>query len=106
MDEAAVIVRDIRKKGGNIGTNAQTMAMEDLVDSGVIDPTKAPESAPRHRPGRSSGRYWLSFPRKREPSRSLEYWTAAGACPRLRPGAGVATKSPAMAAGGSLRDMN
>ena len=45
VDEAAVIVRDIRKKGGNIGYNAQTMTMEDLVDSGVIDPAKVAKAA-------------------------------------------------------------
>ena len=40
IELAAVIVRDIRKKGGNIGFNAQTMELEDLVASGVIDPAK------------------------------------------------------------------
>ena len=45
LDEAAVIVRDIRKKGGNIGYNAQTMEMEDLVEAGVIDPAKVTKNA-------------------------------------------------------------
>jgi len=45
IDEAAVIVRDIRKKGGNYGFNAQTMEMEDLVASGVIDPAKVTKNA-------------------------------------------------------------
>jgi chaperonin GroEL len=45
LDEAAVIVRDIRKKGGNFGFNAQTMEMEDLVTSGVIDPAKVTKNA-------------------------------------------------------------
>jgi len=45
VDEAAVIVRDIRKKGGNVGFNAQTMEMEDLVASGVIDPAKVTKNA-------------------------------------------------------------
>jgi chaperonin GroEL len=45
LDEAAVIVRDIRKKGGNFGYNAQTMEMEDLVVSGVIDPAKVTKNA-------------------------------------------------------------
>jgi len=40
-----VIVRDIRKKGGNIGYNAQTMEMEDLVEAGVIDPAKVTKNA-------------------------------------------------------------
>jgi chaperonin GroEL len=45
LDEAAVIVRDIRKRGGNIGFNAQTMELEDLVASGVIDPAKVTKNA-------------------------------------------------------------
>ena len=45
LDEAAVIVRDIRKKGGNIGYNAQTMVLEDLVEAGVIDPAKVTKNA-------------------------------------------------------------
>jgi chaperonin GroEL len=45
LDEAAVIVRDIRKKGGNNGYNAQTMKMEDLVAAGVIDPAKVAKNA-------------------------------------------------------------
>jgi chaperonin GroEL len=45
LDEAAVIVRDIRKKGGNFGFNAQTMELEDLVASGVIDPAKVTKNA-------------------------------------------------------------
>ena len=39
LDEAAVIVRDIRKKGGNMGFNAQTMEM------------RGPGRGRRHRPG-------------------------------------------------------
>ncbi|HPC84491.1 MAG TPA: chaperonin GroEL [Thermoanaerobaculaceae bacterium] len=45
IDEAAVIVREIRAKGGNFGYNAQTMQMEDLVASGVIDPAKVTKNA-------------------------------------------------------------
>jgi chaperonin GroEL len=45
IDEAAVIVREIRAKGGNMGYNAQTMQMEDLVASGVIDPAKVTKNA-------------------------------------------------------------
>jgi chaperonin GroEL len=45
LDEAAVIVRDIRKKGGNHGYNAQTMKLEDLVAAGVIDPAKVTKNA-------------------------------------------------------------
>ncbi|HNX51353.1 MAG TPA: chaperonin GroEL, partial [Thermoanaerobaculaceae bacterium] len=45
IDEAAVIVREIRAKGGSFGYNAQTMQMEDLVASGVIDPAKVTKNA-------------------------------------------------------------
>jgi chaperonin GroEL len=45
VDEAAVIVRDIRKKGGNMGYNAQTLELEDLVEAGVIDPAKVTKNA-------------------------------------------------------------
>ncbi len=45
LDEAAVIVRDIRKKSANIGYNAQSMVMEDLVEAGVIDPAKVTKNA-------------------------------------------------------------
>ena len=45
IDEAAVIVRDIRKKTGNIGFNALTATMEDLVTAGVIDPAKVTKNA-------------------------------------------------------------
>lgn len=45
IDEAAVLVREIRQKGGNYGFNAQTMKIEDLVESGVIDPAKVTKNA-------------------------------------------------------------
>jgi len=45
IDEAAVIVREIRGKGGNMGYNAQNMKMEDLVEAGVIDPAKVTKNA-------------------------------------------------------------
>ncbi len=45
IDEAAVIVREIRAKGGNWGYNAQSLEMEDLVASGVIDPAKVTKNA-------------------------------------------------------------
>ncbi|NLH10105.1 MAG: chaperonin GroEL [Holophagae bacterium] len=45
IDEAAVIVREIRAKGGNFGYNAQTLQMEDLVAAGVIDPAKVRRQA-------------------------------------------------------------
>lgn len=45
VDEAAVLVREIRAKNGNFGFNAQTMKIEDLVASGVIDPAKVTKNA-------------------------------------------------------------
>lgn len=45
VDEAAVLVREIRAKNGNFGFNAQTMKTEDLVASGVIDPAKVTKNA-------------------------------------------------------------
>ncbi len=45
IDEAAVVVREIRAKGGNWGYNAQTMQLEDLVEAGVIDPAKVTKNA-------------------------------------------------------------
>ncbi len=45
IDEAAVIVREIRGKQGNMGYNAQTNVMEDLVEAGVIDPAKVTKNA-------------------------------------------------------------
>ncbi len=45
LDEAAVIVREIRAAKGNIGYNAQTMEMTDLVKAGVIDPAKVTRNA-------------------------------------------------------------
>jgi len=45
LDEAAVIVREIRAKGGNFGYNAQSMKLEDLVEAGVIDPAKVTKNA-------------------------------------------------------------
>ncbi|MGQ9495455.1 MAG: chaperonin GroEL [Thermoanaerobaculaceae bacterium] len=45
VDEAAVLVREIRGKNGNFGFNAQTMKIEDLVAAGVIDPAKVTKNA-------------------------------------------------------------
>ena len=36
IDGAAVIVREIRAKGGTMGTNARTMTMEDLVEAAKV----------------------------------------------------------------------
>jgi len=38
--DGAVVVERVREKEGNFGFNAQTLNFEDLVEAGVIDPTK------------------------------------------------------------------
>ena len=43
--EAAVILKELREKGGNIGFNAATEKIEDLLKSGIIDPAKVTKSA-------------------------------------------------------------
>jgi chaperonin GroEL len=43
--EGSVIVRDIMKEKGNIGYNAATDKIEDLVKAGVIDPAKVTKTA-------------------------------------------------------------
>jgi chaperonin GroEL len=45
LEESAMIVRDIRKKTGNMGFNALTSKLEDLVEAGVIDPAKVTKNA-------------------------------------------------------------
>jgi chaperonin GroEL len=45
LDEAAVIVREIRGKGGNFGYNAATNQMADMIGDGVIDPAKVTKNA-------------------------------------------------------------
>jgi chaperonin GroEL len=45
MEEAAVIVREIRAKGGNIGYDAAKGEIGDLVEAGVIDPAKVTKNA-------------------------------------------------------------
>ena len=45
LDEAAVIVREIRAKGGNNGFNAATNQMADMIADGVIDPAKVTKNA-------------------------------------------------------------
>jgi chaperonin GroEL len=45
LDEAAVIVREIRAKGGSIGYDAAKGEISDLVAAGVIDPTKVTKNA-------------------------------------------------------------
>ncbi|MFI5181371.1 MAG: chaperonin GroEL [Thermoanaerobaculia bacterium] len=43
--EGSVIVKDLKEKGGNIGFNAQTEKIEDMVKAGIIDPAKVCKSA-------------------------------------------------------------
>ncbi len=43
--DGSVVVEEVRKLSGNMGYNAQTEQYEDLVKSGIIDPTKVTRSA-------------------------------------------------------------
>jgi len=43
--DGAVVVQEVKKKEGNYGFNAHTMEYEDLVESGIVDPTKVVRSA-------------------------------------------------------------
>ena len=43
--DGAVVVEEVKKLSGNMGYNAQTEQYEDLVKSGIIDPTKVTRSA-------------------------------------------------------------
>ena len=43
--DGAVVVEEIKKHEGNFGYNAKTNKYEDLVESGIIDPTKVTRSA-------------------------------------------------------------
>ena len=43
--EGAVILKELREKGGNIGFNAATEKIEDLLKAGIIDPAKVTKSA-------------------------------------------------------------
>jgi chaperonin GroEL len=45
VDEAAVIVREIRAKGGNIGYDAAKGEITDMIKAGVIDPAKVTKNA-------------------------------------------------------------
>ena len=45
LEEAAVIVREIRAAGGNNGYNAATGQMADMIADGVIDPAKVTKNA-------------------------------------------------------------
>ncbi len=43
--EGSVVVQDVKAKSGNVGYNVETAVIEDLVQAGVIDPTKVSRSA-------------------------------------------------------------
>jgi chaperonin GroEL len=43
--EGSVVVEEVKKNKGNYGFNAQTMQYEDLMQAGVVDPTKVTRSA-------------------------------------------------------------
>jgi chaperonin GroEL len=43
--EGAVILKELKEKGGNIGFNAATEVVEDLLKAGIIDPAKVTKSA-------------------------------------------------------------
>ena len=45
VEEAAVIVRELRSKGGNIGYDAATAEITDMVKAGIIDPAKVTKNA-------------------------------------------------------------
>jgi chaperonin GroEL len=45
IDEAAVIVREIRAKGGSIGYDAQEGKITDMIKAGIIDPAKVTRNA-------------------------------------------------------------
>ncbi|MDI6591610.1 MAG: chaperonin GroEL [Patescibacteria group bacterium] len=43
--DGSVVAEEVKKKGGNYGFNAQTLVYEDLMASGIVDPTKVVRSA-------------------------------------------------------------
>jgi chaperonin GroEL len=45
VEEAAVIVRELREKGGNIGYDAAVGEITDMVKAGIIDPAKVTKNA-------------------------------------------------------------
>ncbi len=45
VEEAAVIVREVRTKGGNVGYDAATGQITDMIEAGVIDPAKVTKNA-------------------------------------------------------------
>ena len=43
--EGSVVVAEVKKHRGNYGFNAQTLQYEDLIEAGIVDPTKVVRSA-------------------------------------------------------------
>ncbi len=44
-EEGSVIVQKLKEKSGSFGFNAETGVFEDLIEAGVIDPTKVTRTA-------------------------------------------------------------
>ena len=43
--EGAVVINELKTRGGNFGYNANTEKIEDMLKSGIIDPTKVTKNA-------------------------------------------------------------
>jgi chaperonin GroEL len=43
--EGSVVINELRQKGGNFGFNANSEKVEDMLKSGIIDPTKVTKNA-------------------------------------------------------------
>jgi chaperonin GroEL len=43
--EGSVVINELKTKGGNFGFNANTEKVEDMLKSGIIDPTKVTKNA-------------------------------------------------------------
>mgnify|MGYP001564361568 CR=1 FL=1 len=46
--DGAVVVQEVQKKEGSYGFNAHSMKYEDLIEAGIVDPTKVVRSALEH----------------------------------------------------------
>ena len=43
--EGSVVVEEVKKRGGHFGFNAAAMEYQDLIENGIIDPTKVVRTA-------------------------------------------------------------
>jgi chaperonin GroEL len=43
--EGAVVINELKTRGGNFGYNANTERVEDMLKAGIIDPTKVTKNA-------------------------------------------------------------